>query len=251
MCLEDRRLDGAAWDVLNVHSMLGVRENQMRRRIMNAASALFLEKGYKGTSIAAIAGQVGVTRGALYWHFDSKADIFAAVLEGNFAEFFERMRRTVTATEPDARLHQLIRTHVLSQLEAHHPQGPAATTFTISQLITVLAPAKQRQIRRMERDYLEMVEQILRDGIETGAFEIDHVRTTAFSLINLAEYVIIWFRQNGELSVSEVAHLHAVLALRLVGADVPTALRNVELADAEPQSVTAPTFHRADTPVLL
>jgi len=229
--------------------MLGAGEDQMRQRIMNAASTLFLENGYKGTSIAAIAGRVGVTRGALYWHFGSKADIFAAVLEENFAEFFKRMRGAVTAAEPDARLHQLIRAHVLSQLEARHPHEPAATTFTISQLITVLAPAKQRQIRGLERDYLEMVEQILRDGIETGAFEIDHLRTTAFSLINLAEYVIIWFRQNGELSVSEAAQLHAVLALRLVGADVPTALRNVELANADPQGVTAPTFHRAHTPV--
>lgn len=161
------------------------------------------------------------------------------------------MGRTVTAGEPDARLYQLIRSHVLSQLEARHLDEPAATTFTISQLVTVLAPAKQRQIRRMERGYLEMVEQILRDGVEAGAFEIDHFRTAAFSLINLAEYVIIGFRQNRELSASDAAHLDAVLALRLVGADVPTALRNVALADAELQGVTAPTFHHDDPPVPL
>ncbi len=205
----------------------------MRWRITEAASTLFLEKGFKGTSMTAIARLVGVTPGALYWHFKSKADIFAAVLEENFADFFGRIQANVTAPEPDARLYQVIRTHVLSQLEVHDPQGPAATTFTIAQLVTALPAAKQRKIRRMERDYLEMIEQILRDGIDGGVFEIDHVRTAAFSLINLAEYVIIWFRHNGALSVVETAHLHGVLALRLVGADVPSALRNVNRADAD------------------
>lgn len=74
--------------MLNVHSMLaGGAIILTRRQIMNAASSLFAENGYRGTSIAAIADRVGVTRGALYWHFTSKADIFAAVLLTNSGEF--------------------------------------------------------------------------------------------------------------------------------------------------------------------
>lgn len=206
------------------HEGREIHEDVMRRRIMDVASTLFLEHGYKGTSVKAIAKLVGCTPGALYWHFKSKAEIFGAVLEENFADFFSRIQANVTANEPDVRLYQLIRSHVLSQLEVHHPQGPAATTFTIAQLVTALPAAKQRKIRRMERDYLEMIEEILQEGVSAGRFEVDHMRTTAFSLINLAEYVIVWFRQNGELTVAETAHLHAILALRLAGADVTRVL---------------------------
>lgn len=213
-------------------------EAELRWRITEAASALFLEKGFKGVSMTAIARLAGCTPGAMYWHFNSKADIFAAVLEENFADFFGRIQTNVNASEPDARLYQVIRTHVLSQLEVHELQGPAATTFTIAQLVTALPESKQQKIRRMQRDYLELIEKILRDGCARSLFEVDHVRTTAFSLINLAEYVIVWFRPNRALSVAETAHLHAVLALRMVSADVPSALAKLRESDAEMEGLT-------------
>jgi TetR/AcrR family transcriptional regulator, repressor of the mexAB-oprM multidrug resistance operon len=54
---------------------------QTRSDILAAAETLFLEKGVAHTSLEHIARQAGVTRGAVYWHFDNKADLFNAMLE--------------------------------------------------------------------------------------------------------------------------------------------------------------------------
>ena len=51
-----------------------------RSAILQAAEALFLEKGVAHSSLEHIARHAGVTRGAVYWHFANKADLFNAML---------------------------------------------------------------------------------------------------------------------------------------------------------------------------
>jgi len=52
-----------------------------RERILDAAVIRFVEEGVSRTTLADIARQAGVTRGAIYWHFEDKVDLFAAMIE--------------------------------------------------------------------------------------------------------------------------------------------------------------------------
>lgn len=54
---------------------------ETRQRLLDAAEALFQRKGVSRTSLAEIAETAGVTRGAVYWHFKDKADVFNAMME--------------------------------------------------------------------------------------------------------------------------------------------------------------------------
>ncbi len=51
-----------------------------RQRLLDAASEVFLEKGYEGTRVAEIARRAGLTTGAIYGNFESKADLLTAAL---------------------------------------------------------------------------------------------------------------------------------------------------------------------------
>lgn len=53
---------------------------ETRNRILDTAERVFQDKGVSRTSLADIAAAAGVTRGAIYWHFDNKADLFSAML---------------------------------------------------------------------------------------------------------------------------------------------------------------------------
>jgi AcrR family transcriptional regulator len=55
---------------------------QIDRDLHDAALALFLERGYDGTTMDAIAHAAGTTKASLYARFDSKEAVFSAVLEG-------------------------------------------------------------------------------------------------------------------------------------------------------------------------
>ena len=52
-----------------------------RESVLIAALGLFSEKGYSRTTFADIAKKIGMTRGAVYWHFDNKPALLAAMID--------------------------------------------------------------------------------------------------------------------------------------------------------------------------
>lgn len=54
---------------------------ETRNRILDAAEEVFQQAGVSRTALADIAAAAGVTRGAVYWHFESKAAVFDAMMQ--------------------------------------------------------------------------------------------------------------------------------------------------------------------------
>ncbi|CAG2150422.1 TetR family transcriptional regulator [Cupriavidus plantarum] len=54
---------------------------ETRNRILDAAETVFHTRGVARPSLADIAEAAGVTRGAIYWHFKNKSDVFAAMVD--------------------------------------------------------------------------------------------------------------------------------------------------------------------------
>lgn len=69
-----------------------------RTDLLNAARELFIEQGYTNTTTEEIVQRTGVTRGAVYYHFPSKADLFKAV----FAEVEASLQRAIFQSMSEA-----------------------------------------------------------------------------------------------------------------------------------------------------
>lgn len=81
-----------------VHEHLGSPENyaallawpvqsqaqETRERILQSAAAVFARKGFERATLDAVAADAGMTKGAIYWHFKSKNDLFFALLDQRF-----------------------------------------------------------------------------------------------------------------------------------------------------------------------
>ncbi|MBL8643117.1 MAG: TetR/AcrR family transcriptional regulator [Rhodospirillaceae bacterium] len=76
-------------------------KEKTRRKILDAAGVLFRKHGYDGIGIEQIMAQAGLTRGGFYAHFDSKADLFAHVLDTEPA-FTRMLAERQGATKEDA-----------------------------------------------------------------------------------------------------------------------------------------------------
>ena len=61
-----------------------------RQSLLDAAVAVFRRKGVARSSLEEIARTAGVTRGALYWHFKDKQDLFDALFQARFAPYGKR-----------------------------------------------------------------------------------------------------------------------------------------------------------------
>ena len=74
------------------------KREETRRAIISEARQRFAENGYARVSLAGIVGSLGLTKGALYHHFDGKEGLFRAVLEDAHRE----VARSIEAAAPDA-----------------------------------------------------------------------------------------------------------------------------------------------------
>lgn len=66
-------------------------KRRSRENIVSAASRLFRRRGYRDTSVDDLMAEAGLTRGAFYAHFHSKADLFAQALGAAFAQARENL----------------------------------------------------------------------------------------------------------------------------------------------------------------
>ncbi|PPC96262.1 TetR family transcriptional regulator [Methylotenera mobilis] len=82
-----------------------------RQKIVNAARAVFLQRGVSKSTLEHIASQANVTRGAVYWHFNNKAEIFHAIREQVFLPLIDRMDDTLAITSDNSQ-------NPLDQIEA-------------------------------------------------------------------------------------------------------------------------------------
>jgi AcrR family transcriptional regulator len=62
-----------------------------RERILDAASEIAGERGYDGTSIAGVSERSGLPASSIYWHFQSKDELLAAVIERSFERWLHGM----------------------------------------------------------------------------------------------------------------------------------------------------------------
>ena len=72
------------------------------RDLLVAARALFAREGYSGTSLDAVAAEAKVTKGALYYHFGGKLELFEAVFEEEERRLCERLAEVYAAEEDPA-----------------------------------------------------------------------------------------------------------------------------------------------------
>jgi AcrR family transcriptional regulator len=77
------------------------RQAQTRAALIEAAARVFVERGFVGSSVEAIAAEAGFTRGAFYSNFSSKEELFAELLQERVYRLYADMARD--AADPATR----------------------------------------------------------------------------------------------------------------------------------------------------
>jgi AcrR family transcriptional regulator len=111
--------------------------------LIDAASALFADRGYADTGTEDIVQSAGVTRGALYHHFDDKRALFEAVYTSLQNELRTRIVAAASVDE-DAPTWERIRRGVHEYLD--HSMEPAVQRIVLVEAPAVLGWARWREI---------------------------------------------------------------------------------------------------------
>jgi AcrR family transcriptional regulator len=77
-----------------------------QEQILIAATRLFIQHGYAGTTISAVAQEAEVNRTTVFWHFGDKAGLFRSAFSRVLDPFRESLERDYSDLEPEKRLHE-------------------------------------------------------------------------------------------------------------------------------------------------
>jgi AcrR family transcriptional regulator len=179
--------------------------------IVDAATRLFHDRGYHGTSIRDIAREADVGIATLFHHHGSKVELLRGIIDDDLGDLLDQMEGAVAAAgdDPVERLGEGVRAYT-----RHHCEHPLESAIAASELRNLTPPARRRLAYTRERVH-HLLESALADGIASGAFGCDRPRETAHAL----EAMCVAVADSARMTPPEVEDLSAGMALRLAGAN--------------------------------
>jgi TetR/AcrR family acrAB operon transcriptional repressor len=145
-----------------------------RDSILDAAEQLFVEQGVSRTTLQHIASAAGVTRGAIYWHFDDKAALFNAMMERVILPL-EAARELLDRCDAADPLRAL-RDYMLGGLRVTVEDPRARRVFEIASLkvefVEELGAVRERRQRSLE-GWMTSAEGRIRMAIKRGEVRPD------------------------------------------------------------------------------
>ncbi len=144
-----------------------------RQDVIRSALQVFSEKGYAAATLKDIADRAGVTRGAVYWHFDNKADLYNTLL----AEFSAISSQVVAkAVEAGGTLPEILKrifVRLLQEVERDRELRAVLELELFTMLrISELEASRQKQLEAGEQ-LLAGIAQAMEEGIQAGSLRKD------------------------------------------------------------------------------
>ncbi len=188
-----------------------------RERIHSAGLSLFNERGYTGTTVRELADACGLTPGAIYNHYASKAALLFAIVDRVHDEADAILSQTLRTArrEPAAQLEALA-----AAFTAFHIARPRQTRVANRDYI-YLPDGERESIVRRRRRVRALFADVLRDGERDGSFRFaelgseDAVQAASMAILNMVVLVAEWFDPAGPRSAQDTSALHGRLALRI------------------------------------
>jgi AcrR family transcriptional regulator len=180
-------------------------------RIRRAATRLFMERGYHGTPVRALAQVLRMEAGSLYYHFPSKQRILADVLEATIDDLLDGLRRAVAgARGPREKLAAAVRFHVLFHTRRREE------AFVSGSELRSLSPGHRRAIITRRDRYERVFRDVLLQGVQAGVFAVADVKVAGMAILTMGTGVAAWFSEEGRLGPEAVAEQYAGMVLKMV-----------------------------------
>jgi AcrR family transcriptional regulator len=164
-----------------------------RAELTRAAARLFAQKGYHGTSVGDLAEALGMQKGSLYTHIDSKADLLWDVAR----EGSEAFHAALDAIPEDGPILERIGAALRGHLRVVAEQLDIATVFVREW--RYLEGERREQFLAERRRYEERVRALFREGRELGQLRTDlDDGTAALLTLSAANWAYTWLRPGSD-----------------------------------------------------
>jgi AcrR family transcriptional regulator len=156
------------------------KQKTTRDAILDATDRLLAKNGYKKMTIDDLAEEVGIGKGSVYLHFESKGDIALSHID----RIIERLKSNLeelaaSRSAADVRLRKMIMERVLYRFDSvqHYSQS-------LNELLASLRPRLLDRRRRYFREEARIFAKVMADGKKAGVFTLKDPLAAAEALLD-------------------------------------------------------------------
>lgn len=143
---------------------------QSRRRILESAREVFFRDGFMAANLDEVAEKAGVAKGTLYRYFESKAELYVAVLAHNGAIFEQKMRETLSPQlDPPNQIRRTARFYFRHYVE-NRDYFQIFWAIENQAVIGELPAGVIEEVARLWEQCVHLVAQVIEVGIARGFF---------------------------------------------------------------------------------
>jgi len=181
----------------------------MKEKIKKVAIHHFYKRGYFATGINDIARSAGIQKSSIYYHYANKEDILFDILETTMEKLDANFEKYIRGkVSPEEQLKAAIEGHIL-----FHVRWQKETLISDSELRGLTA-RNYKTILEMRDAYETKFQEIIRKGIEEGAFEDMDYKVASYGIITMCTSVANWFRKSGRLKKEDIADIFNRILLK-------------------------------------
>ncbi len=179
--------------------MVTIKKMSKRQLILTEAAKLFKDRGYGGTSMRDLAGQVGMEAASMYNHIKAKDEILASICFRISGIYISQLGEiSSTSASYGDKIKALIRLHVRLMVE----DGPAVSVANHDW--KYLPEPKLSEFKQARKTYEKGFAALIEAGIAAGEFEPVNVSVALFTILSAVRWIELWFRPGRELSAEEL-----------------------------------------------
>jgi|CZKL01.1.fsa_nt_gi AcrR family transcriptional regulator len=171
-----------------------------RDAVLRTAARLFLEHGYRKSSMSLLAAQLKITKPALYYYFRNKEEILVECYRAGIAHHENLLKETSENQGNGMRkLFMYVETYAL--VVVSHDFGRCLAMLDESEL----SPATRREVRSMKRRMDMALRRFVEEGVADGSIRPCNPKLVAFVVAGAINWIGTWYRPEGELRPGEIA----------------------------------------------
>ncbi|WP_019241584.1 MULTISPECIES: TetR/AcrR family transcriptional regulator [Bacillus] len=182
----------------------------MKDKILEACIDLFGEKGYKETSIQDITKQIGVTKGAFYYYYNSKQEILGDICMSYIETQLEQQQVVLDNPSLDSKekLYQLVLIEIKS---IKNERGSARIFFRDMRNIE---DSQLKEIKVKRNQFRKNYQTLINQGINNGEFkESLDAEMLTFGILGIANWTYYWFKPDGRMSEESITDIFVDMIL--------------------------------------
>jgi AcrR family transcriptional regulator len=190
---------------------------QTRQLVLDTALTVFSRKGYAATTLDDIAKEASLTRGAIYWHFKDKAELYSVLIQETSAQVYTTSANILA--QSGSPLEKLQR-YLIWQLEAVETDAPYRAIVELMLFKSEVTPDMAQAMRQKSAGTAAVIAQLeglIQAGMAAGEIRLDlDARAAALAALGLTSGIIsTWFLAPEAFSIS--AHAEAAVDVLLSG----------------------------------